>query len=68
MPNKTTNLHIRVTPTWLAKLDHLCELEGATSRSAYIKQMIEIRYALDKEIGDLLLQGMTEGGEEDENN
>ena len=66
MANKTNNLHIRVTPTWLAKLDHLCELEGATSRSAYIKQMVETRYALDKEIGDLLLNGMT-GGDEHEN-
>ena len=58
---KTTNLHIRVTPEWLAKLDYLIKQDGASSRSGYITTMIETRYAIDKEVGDLLMQGLTEG-------
>ena len=62
MATKTTNLlSIRVTAEWLRKLDYLIQQDGATSRSNYIKTLIETRYALDKEVGDLLMQSMQEG-------
>ena len=63
---KTSNLHIRVTASWLQKLDYLIKQDGASSRSGYIINLIETRYAIDKEVGDLLMQGLAEGGRSDE--
>ena len=57
---KTNNLHIRVTPEWLKKLDYLVKQNGATSRSSYIKTMVEANYAVDKELGDMLLKAMAD--------
>ena len=57
---KTSNLHIRVTAEWLQKLDYLCKQNGFTSRSAYIKTMVEANYAVDKELGDKLLKAMAD--------
>ena len=57
---KNNNLHIRVTGEWLQKLDYLCQQNGFTSRSAYIKTMVEANYAVDKELGDKLLRAMME--------
>ena len=63
---KTSNLHIRVTASWLKKLDYLIKQDGASSRSGYIVNLIETRYAIDKEVGDILMQGLAEGGKSDE--
>ncbi len=63
---KTSNLHIRVTASWLQKLDYLIKQDGASSRSGYIINLIETRYAIDKEVGDLLMQGLAEGGKDNE--
>ena len=63
---KTSNLHIRVTAEWLKKLDYLIKQDGASSRSGYIINLIETRYAIDKEVGDLLMQGLAEGGRDNE--
>lgn len=57
---KTENLHIRVTGEWLRKLDYLVKANGFTSRSNYIKTMVEANYAVDKELGDKLLRAMME--------
>lgn len=65
---KTNNLHIRVTTEWLQKLDYLCKQNGFTSRSAYIKTMVEANYAVDKELGDKLLKAMIEEAKEGDNN
>lgn len=56
---KVEQLHIRVSADWLKKLDYLVKLEGGT-RTSYIKRMIEERYALDSEIGDIIARSMQE--------
>ena len=63
---KTSNLHIRVTAEWLKKLDYLISQDAASSRSGYIVSLIETRYAIDKEVGDILMKGLVEGGMNDE--
>lgn len=63
---KTSNLHIRVTAEWLKKLDYLIKQDGASSRSGYIVSLIETRYAIDKEVGDIFMKSLVEGGMSDE--
>lgn len=63
---KVNNLHIRVTSEWLNKLDYLIKQDGATSRSGYIIQLIETRYAIDQEIGEALMGTLSEGVRGDE--
>ena len=61
---KNENLHIRVTGEWLQKLDYLWRANGFTSRSEYIKTMVEANYAVDKELGDKLFSGLVEEAKE----
>lgn len=64
MARKTDNLHIRVTAEWLQKLDYLWKQNGFTSRSEYIKTMVEANYAVDKELGDKFFSDLVAGVKE----
>ena len=63
---KVNNLHIRVTSEWLNKLDYLIKQDGAVSRSGYIINLIETRYAIDQEIGEALMGTLSEGVRDNE--
>lgn len=65
---KTNNLHVRTTNEWLRKLDYLVKNNGFTSRSDYIKTMVEANYAIDKSIGDKLFDGLVETAKEGPSN